>query len=333
MLEPDGLPGGMSPYDRATWLHLEDHWLKKSKRREILPPKARNTLDTAGRRSLEVISETGRKVGEYSPESVRRAGKFVVDTALVPAIKAAATLLELAENWTVELMDPETVLEHHRKQGRDVGGLTELRAVDLEHLDRFTRRMALRWRGSGALEGAAMGLLAFIPGPGTAASLTADFVVMQVLGSAIATRTMYSYGYDAQHPDERQMVERIVRRGYRAQAPKAGAVRGASQAFKASKDRINWSKKLREDHRLMAAVEKLMKQVGDGRVSVKDVSKKMPYIGVVTSAGSNAFLLGDIAKQGILYGQTRHLSEKYDLPLPTNLSADLDDDAHDHNDD
>ena len=318
----DGLPEDMSAYDRAAWRHLEEHWQKKSKRREILPPKARSVIDTAGRRSRDVISQTGQKLGEHTPDSVKRAGEFVLDEALVPAIKAAANLLELAEEWAAELMDPQTVLEYHRKNGRTVHELTELRALDLEHLDRSTRQMALRWRGSGALEGAAMGLLAFVPGPGTAVSLTADILVMQVLGSAIATRTMYSYGYDAQHPDERQMVERIVRRAYRAQAPKAKTLHDASRAFRASKDRINWSTKLREDHRLIAAVEKLMKQVGDGRVSVKDVSKKMPYIGVVTSAGSNAYLLGDIAKQGIRYGRTRHLSEKYGLALPTNLVPD-----------
>jgi len=315
----------MSPYDRAAWRHLEEHWQKKSKRREILPAKARGAVESAGRRSREVISQTGQKLGEHTPDTVKRAGGFVLDEALVPTVKAAAQLLELAEEWAAELMDPETVFEYHRKKGRDVHQLTDLRAIDLEHLDRSTRRMALRWRSSGALEGAAMGLLSFVPGPGTAVSLTADIIVMQVLASAIATRTMYSYGYDAQHPDERQMVERIVRRGYRAQASKAGIVLDSSRAFRASKDRVRWSKKLREDHRLMAAVEKLMKPVSDGRISVKDVSKKMPYIGVVTSAGSNGYLLGDISKQGVYYGRTRHLSEKYGLPMPPNLLPDWDD--------
>ena len=171
-----------------------------------------------------------------------------------------------------------------------------------------------------------MGTLAFVPVVGTGVSITADVVVMQLLAKAIATRTMHSYGYDAQHPDERQMVERIVRRAYRAQAPKAKAVRDASRAFNASNGRVNWSQKLRDDHRLMAAVERLMKQLGDGKVSVKDVSKKMPVVGIVTSAGANAYLLGDIAKQGIRYGQTRHLAEKYSLPLPSNLLPASDDD-------
>ena len=34
--------------------------------------------------------------------------------------------------------------------------------------------------------------------------------------------------------------------------------------FDATKGRVNWSQKLRDDHRLMAAVEKLLKRAGDG---------------------------------------------------------------------
>lgn len=320
------LPEGISAYDRAAWRHLEDHWQRKSRRREVLPPKARGVLDTTGRWSREVISQTGEKLGEYTPAGVKRAGEFVLDEALVPTIKAAGHLLEVAEEWAAELMDPATVLHYHRSYGHAVDKLTDLHHIDLEELDRFSRRMSLRWRSSGALEGAAMGALAFIPVVGTGVSVTVDVVVMQLLGVAIASRAMYSYGYDAKHPDERQMVERIVRRAYRAHAPKARAVHDASRAYKASKHRIHWSQKLRDDHRLMAAVERLMKQVSDGRVSVQDVSKKMPAIGVITSAGFNAYLLGDIAKQGVRYGQTRHLSEKYGLPLPPNLLPNSDDD-------
>jgi len=322
--EGQNLPGDMTAYDRATWRQLQEHWLKKSKRREILPPKARNTLESAGRRSRGMISQTGEKLGEYTPEGVKRAGEYLVEEALVPTIKAAAQLLELAEEWAAELMDPETVLQHHRDRGHTVSGLADLRAIDLAELDRFSRRMALRWRSSGALEGAAMGALAFIPVVGIGLSVTADIVVMQLLASAIATRTMYSYGYDAQHPDERQMVERIVRRAYRGHVPRAKVVRNASRAYQASKNRVNWSQKIRNDHKLMAAVERLMKQLGDGKVPIQDVSKKMPAIGVITSAGANGYLLGDIAKQGIRYGQTRHLSEKYNLSLPPNLLSNSD---------
>lgn len=99
-------------------------------------------------------------------------------------------------------------------------------------------------------------------------------------------------------------------------------MKSASNAFQASKGRINWSKKLREDHRLMAAVEKLLKQLGDGtRVPVKNARMGMPVVGVIAGAGTNSHVLGDIAKQSRHYAATLLLAEKYGLELPPNLRA------------
>lgn len=317
----------MSAYDRAAWRELEKHWQKKAKRREVLSPKARNALEATGRRSREALSSTAAKVAEYSPGPVRRAGGVLFDEALVPTLKAAVHLLELAEDWAAEAMDPETVLQHHRDHGRAVEKLSDLHSLDLESLDTFSRRMSLQWRTFGAAEGAAMGALSFVPVVGSGVAIGADVVVMQLLSTAVASRAMYSYGYDARHPGEREMIERIVRRAYKVQAPKAKAVHDAVKAFDAGKNRVLWSQKIRDDHRLMAAVERLMAKIKDGKVPIEDVAKKMPYIGFVTSAGANAYVLGDIAKQGVRYSQTRFLAEKYGLPLPVNLrEADDDDD-------
>ncbi len=37
---------------------------------------------------------------------------------------------------------------------------------------------------------------------------------------------------------------------------------------------------------------------------------------IVTSAGTNAWVIGDVAKQARLYAQTLFLAEKHGLPLP-----------------
>jgi hypothetical protein len=97
------LPDGMPDYDRAMWRHLQEHWTKKANRRKILPPKAKSALETAGRRSREVVSQAGEKLGEHTPEPIKKAGEFVLDGALVPTAKAAAHLLELVEDWAAEL--------------------------------------------------------------------------------------------------------------------------------------------------------------------------------------------------------------------------------------
>jgi hypothetical protein len=123
------------------------------------------------------------------------------------------------------------------------------------------------------------------------------------------------------------MIDRMVVRAYRNQAPKAGTVKSAGAAFNAAKGRVNWSQKLRDDHRLVAAVEKLMKHVGNGsRVPVQNARMGMPVVAIFAGAGTNAHVLGDIAKQARHYGATMLLAEKYGLELPSNLRQDLDGD-------
>lgn len=309
----------MSAYERAEWRHLQKHWESKAQRRQLLPPTARQALDSAGQRSKAVISQTTQKIAEHTPEPVKRASEQVFDAALIPSAKAAVRLLELAEDWAAEAMNPNAVIKHHRSNGHAVERLADLRALDLEDLDNFTRRMSLRWRSLGAVEGGAMGVLSCIPVAGAPVAITADIVVMQMLSVAVASRALYCYGFDARHTEQSQMIDKIVRRAYKAHAPKAKVLNDSAKAFNAGRNRARWSNKLREDHKLMAAVEKLMKHVGDGKVSVQDVSKKLPYVSIVTSAGTNAYVLGDIAKQGVLYGRTRFLAEKHDLVLPPNL--------------
>jgi hypothetical protein len=235
----------------------------------------------------------------------------------------------LLNDWVVELTDPDAVLEYHQGKGRAVESLKDLKTLDLELLEEFTDGMVLRWRTLGAGQGASFGALAMIPVPvlGSAAAITLDLIAMQALTGAIATRVCYAYGFDAADADMRHMIDRMVVRAYRNQTVKAGSVKKAGAAFDAAKGRVNWSKKLREDHRLMAAVEKLLKQVGDGkRVPVKNARMGMPVVAVFAGAATNAHVLGDTVKQPRHYGATVLLAEKHGLELPANLRRDLDSD-------
>jgi hypothetical protein len=70
-----------------------------------------------------------------------------------------------------------------------------------------------------------------------------------------------------------------------------------------------------------------MKQLGDGgRIPVKNARMGMPVVAIFTGAGTNAHVLGDIAKQARHYGATMFLAEKHGLELPPNLRRDLDSD-------
>ena len=107
-----------------------------------------------------------------------------------------------------------------------------------------------------------MGLLALVPVAGIPTALTADIIVIQVLSTSIAARIAHSYGFDAKDPAEQEFIQRLVRRSFMAQAAKAEPLRDVSRATHAIRGRVRWSDKLRADHRLLAALEKLMQHLG-----------------------------------------------------------------------
>lgn len=318
--EPNPISDEMSDYERDRWAELEAHWSKH--RRELMPAKAREALNKAGHKVSDGATLVGHKVADVTPQAVKDAGGFVADAALEPTIKATLSLLDFTTRLVSEFTDPEKVLEYHRSKGRDIHSLGDLRALDLKELDEFTRRMSLKWRGIGTAQGAALGLVATLPVAGTGAAIALDVLIGHALTTAIATRVAYSYGFDATDPDQQAFIDKMVQRAYLQQAPKVGAVREAARAAQLGAGRVRWSDKLRKDARMLAAVEKLMKQFSSGQhIPVEKVVSKMPLIGIVTGAGLNQQMLGDVAKQARHYAATHHLASKYDLTLPERLLA------------
>lgn len=279
---------GMSPYERRRWAELDDQWAKADQRPQIVPAKVRSALASAGGQVADVGGRAAERVAAATPDSVKDAASSAVDAALVPTLKAVVHLLELVTDWSVELTDPERVLAHHRDRDREASSLDDLRTLDLEHLDEVTRTLPLRWRSLGAAEGAAMGALAFVPGGGIAA-IPVDVLVIHVLSTSIATRAAHAYGFDPSSPQTERMIDRMVRRAYLGQAPKVETQRKAGAAFAAAAGRVKWSDKLRQDHRVLAAVEKLMKQAGNGaHVPVAQAAKALPFVAVLAGAGMNS---------------------------------------------
>ncbi|MEF9906833.1 EcsC family protein [Streptomyces sp. P9-A2] len=317
----------MSVYEREVWDTLNEHWQRRDNRRG-LPNWASAALGRTG----EAAGNAARRVKDAVPEAVaepvRRAGDAVADKAMRPALAGAAALLELVNDSVLELNDPKNVEKLARKRGIELDSFTELRQQDLKVCDRLLTRNTLKWRATGAVEGGAMGMLAMVPVAGIPVAMTADILVIQVLSTSIAARIAYSYGYDAKDPNEQMFIQRLVQQSFMAQAAKAKPLRDTARAANAVKDRVRWSNKLRQDHRLLAALEKLMKQLGPAgaRVPVKNVAKVVPFVGVLIGAGMNSAVLGRVAADTQRYCQTRFLCEKYGLPLPAALAAGWDDD-------
>ncbi|WP_086828638.1 EcsC family protein [Streptomyces sp. NRRL B-24572] len=326
---PEGDTGttSMSAYEEQVWGVLNERWQRRKSRRE-LPNWASATRGRTGAAAGNAARRVKDAVPEAVAEPMRRAGGAVADAALRPALASAAALLEMVNESTLELNDPKNVEKLARKRGIDIGSFTELREQDLKVCDRLLTRNTMTWRAVGAVEGGAMGLLAMVPVAGIPVAMTADILVVQVLSTSIAARIAYSYGFDAKDPREQDFIQRLVQRSFMAQAAKAKPLRDAARAAEAVKGRVNWSQKLRQDHRLVAALEKLMQQLGPAgaRVPVKNVAKVVPLVGILVGAGANAAVLGRVAADAQRYCQTRFLCEKYGLPLPAALATDGDGD-------
>lgn len=163
----------MSAYEGQVWDTLNEHWQRRNNRRG-LP----NWASTALNRTSEVAGNAASRVVEAVPKAVmkpiRRAGDAVVDKAVRPALGAAAALVELVNDWAMELNDPTSVEKLARKRGLELNNFTELRQQDLKVCDRLLTFNTLTWRTAGALEGGAMGLLAMVPVAGIPVAMTAD---------------------------------------------------------------------------------------------------------------------------------------------------------------
>jgi hypothetical protein len=317
----------MSAYESQVWGALNEHWERRNNRRG-LPNWASAALGHTSEFAGNAVRRVKDAVPEAVAEPIRRAGDAVADKAMRPALAGAAALLELVNESALELNDPKNVEKLARKRGFDIDSFTELRQQDLKVCDRLLTRNTLTWRAAGAIEGGAMGLLAMVPVAGIPAAMTADILVIQVLSTSMAARIAYSYGYDAKDPKEQDFIQRLAQRSFMTQAAKAKPLRETARAANAVKGRIRWSEKLRQDHRLLAALEKLMQQLGPAgaRVPVKNVAKVVPVVGVLIGAGMNSAILGRVAADAQRYSQTRFLCDKYGLPLPAALATDPDDD-------
>lgn len=321
----EGVPP-MSEYDRKVWDKLTKH-LQGHDNPRGLPNWVSTARDRTGAVARNAASTVAQAVPDAVMEPIRHAGDAVADRAVRPALEGAAAMLELVNDWTVELNDPKSVEKLARKRGLELSSFSELRQQDLKVCDRLLTANTLRWRTAGALEGGAMGMLAMVPIAGIPVAMTADVLVIQVLSTSIASRIAYSYGYDAKDPDEHVFIQRLVRRSFIEQAAKAEPLRDAARAAHAIKGRVRWSEKLRADHRVITAVEKLMQQLGPAgaRVPVQNVAKVVPLVGVLIGATTNAVVLGRVAADAQRYCQTRFLCERYGLPLPPALVSDPDD--------
>lgn len=314
---PTGTPE-MFPYEREQWRRLNTYWEKRANSRGT-PKWLANTTSKIADKAGDATRSAASGVGTIVPEKAKEAAETLGENLLKPALDAAVAILKLANNWAIELHDPDRVVDLAKSRGLDVEEIEDLQTVSLKDCDRLLSRHTLKWRTVGAIEGGTTGALALIPVAGFPASVTADVLLMDVLSTSIATRVAHSYGFNATDPNERAFIEGLVANALKKQLLKAGPLGETSKAAKAFKGRSRWSEKLRKDHRIGAELETLMSRWYGGRVPVQHVSKGLWALAILVGAGTNARILGRVAEHSQNYCQTRWLCERYSLDVPSGL--------------
>ena len=106
----------------------------------------------------------------------------------------------------------------------------------------------------------------------------------------------------------------------RSRPPRSALFDRQRRHTRPAREEFAWSAKLHKDERILAALEKLMNKFNaTSTTPVGKVVNKMPGIAIVTAAGLNQQMLGDVAKQARHFAASQRLAEKYDLPLPDKL--------------
>lgn len=135
----------MSDYERQVWNSLEQHWRRRANRRGV-PNWANQTLV----RTKDVASDVAAKVGAAVPDSVAKPVGRAADAAMAhaarPVVQGVTALLDLVNDWALELNDPKSVEALARKHGHELPTFTALRAFDLKVCDQLLSRNTLTWR-------------------------------------------------------------------------------------------------------------------------------------------------------------------------------------------
>lgn len=231
--------------------------------------------------------------------------------------------LDEAISLVQQAIRPEKVLAFHRTHGHPVQRLQDLRDLDLEDLDAYTRRFATKSFGTGVAGGVAAGVVAGQVSTTWVKTVGADVAQVVLTASGIVARACQAYGLDPTREDQRPHLEWMLVEAVLGQIPKAALTVAAVRAAAAGAGRQRWSSKYRAEHPVAAAMEKAMQAAnvnGSKRVPIQAVVAAMPWMVGAAAAATNGAVLRRVAVVSRQYARTVHLAEKYALPLPEGLA-------------
>ena len=132
----------MSDYERIAWERLRAVVAERMAKKSRVPARVRQSMDDAGDRA--------RDAWEKVP------GTDDLEEVLV---KALGGLKDLTLDPAMASVSEKGVVSRFVKHGHDVKVVSDIRALDLEQLDRVRPKLRTRYSVAAAAEGAAAGLV------------------------------------------------------------------------------------------------------------------------------------------------------------------------------
>lgn len=313
----------MSDYERIAWERLRLLVAERMEKKSRVPARVRRSFDSAG--------DATRDAWDKVP------GTDNLEEAL---LKALGGLKDLALDPAMASVSEKRVISRFVKHGNDVNGISDIRRLDLEQLDRVRPKLRTRYSTATALEGAAAGLVitggeavaavgslfgagvGAAPGAGAIAGAMAFDAATVIAASARITAHVGTYyGYEVCTPEEEFFaLSAMSFSNSGAQAAKLMAFQQLSMVTQQLVRRKAWTEL--NEQVIVRVITSMFQRLGLV-ITKRKLGQAIPVIGVVIGAGLNASYLQSVGRDAELAYRMRFLAEKHDLdtsdlaPLPS----------------
>jgi hypothetical protein len=211
-------------------------------------------------------------------------------------------LLDLTNEITQDSVWSDAVFKEYRTLGHDVGGHSDILALDLQHVDTATDGLKTKYTALAAAEGTATGLAGL-------AGIVPDLVALVSLNLRAAGEYATYCGFDVNNPEERlyalDMLNFVAEPSNKAKdVTLAPAVKAASRAARIQ------SMQTLEQMGLSTAIERAARALGLKLTGAK-MAQVVPVTGAVIGGGFNAYYTAKVCTTARHLYRERFLVEKY----------------------
>lgn len=320
--------GEMSAYERTAWERLATQVAERAERKSKVPARLRQIADGGG--------DKARDAWEKVPTS---------DNFEEALLKALEGLKDLTLDPAMASVSEKAVIRRFVRNGfEEVKAISDIRALDLEQIDRVMPKVRFRYSAATAVEGAAAGLVisggealaaagsvfgagvGLAPGAATIAGAMAFDAATVIAASARVTAHVGTlYGYEVCSPEEELFA--LASMSFTNSGSQGAKLMAFQQLSKVTQQLIRrkaWAEL--NEQLIVRVITQVFKRLGL-RVTQRKLGQAVPVVGIVIGAGLNASYLQSVARDAELAYRMRFLAEKHDLdpstlaPLPKTEDA------------